>query len=157
MKSNRFHLRRAGALASLAAFAFGCSSPERPVPAIGRVERPVAQVRQTVAPDLSTVYFKDACTTAQPDEKRCLAKVVTDENGDEIVNAAPTMGLFPADLRSAYGTPASGGNNRLVAIVDGFHYANAEADMNVYRQQFGIPPCTTANGCFKVVNTEGQT
>jgi MYXO-CTERM domain-containing protein len=42
-----------------------------------------------------------------------------------------------------------------VAIVDGFHYANAEADMNVYRQQFGLPPCTTANGCFKVVNTDG--
>src|SRR6185436_6577418 len=34
---------------------------------------------------------------------------------------------------------------------------NAEADMNVYRQQFGIPPCTTAGGCFKVVNSDGVT
>jgi MYXO-CTERM domain-containing protein len=155
MKPNVFHFSRAGALALLA-LTVGCSSSEQvPAPAIGRMERPIAQVRQAVAPDLSVVYYKDACTTAQPDEKRCLAKVVTDQNGDEIVNAVPTMGLFPADLRAAYGTPATGGNGRLVAIIGGFHYANAEADMNVYRQQFGIPACTTANGCFKVVNSDG--
>src|SRR5262245_48213246 len=111
------------------AFAFGCSGSE-PVPTSGRAARPIATIRQATAPDLSTVYFRDACTTAERDEMRCQAKIVTDQNGDEIVHAAPTMGLFPADLRSAYGVPATGGNGRLVAIVDGFHYANAEADMN---------------------------
>ncbi|MDQ1655026.1 MAG: hypothetical protein QOD41_109, partial [Cryptosporangiaceae bacterium] len=34
--------------------------------------------------------------------------------------------------------------------------ANAEADLAVYRQTYGLPPCTTANGCFRKVNQHGQ-
>jgi len=33
---------------------------------------------------------------------------------------------------------------------------NAEKDLGVYRAQFGLPPCTTANGCFKKVNQDGK-
>jgi len=103
---------------------------------------------------IATVAFKDACP-ASPGTMRCHAKIVMDANGEEIATAAPTAGLFPADLRDAYKLPATGGNGRLVAIVDGFDAPTAEADMNMYRAQFGIPPCTTANGCFKKVNTAG--
>jgi subtilase family serine protease len=42
-----------------------------------------------------------------------------------------------------------------VAIVDAFDDPNAEADLGVYRAQFGIAACTTANGCFKKVNQNG--
>ncbi len=28
--------------------------------------------------------------------------------------------------------------------------------MGNYRSQFGLPPCTTANGCFKKYNQKGQ-
>src|SRR5262249_11759682 len=30
------------------------------------------------------------------------------------------------------------------------------SDLAIYRAQFGLPPCTTANGCFKKVNQSGQ-
>src|SRR5262249_52534594 len=33
---------------------------------------------------------------------------------------------------------------------------NAEADLGVYRSQFGLSACTTANGCFRKVNQNGQ-
>jgi MYXO-CTERM domain-containing protein len=102
------------------------------------------------------VFWKNACDPGTPGTMRCHAKVVTDENGDVVYHAGPTAGLLPADLRAAYKLPASGGNGRLVAIVDGFDAPTAEADMNMYRAQFGIPPCTTANGCFRKVNTDGQ-
>src|SRR5262249_50779801 len=42
-----------------------------------------------------------------------------------------------------------------VAVVDAFDYPNAESDLAVYRSTFGLPPCTTANGCFKKVNQNG--
>jgi subtilase family serine protease len=32
-----------------------------------------------------------------------------------------------------------------------------EADLAAYRAAFGLPPCTTANGCFRKVNQDGGT
>src|SRR5262249_14282478 len=45
----------------------------------------------------------------------------------------------------------------VIAIVDAFGYPNAEQDLAVYRSTYGLPPCTTANGCFKKVNQTGGT
>jgi len=39
--------------------------------------------------------------------------------------------------------------------VDAYDHPNAENDLAVYRAQFGLPPCTTANGCFRKVNQAG--
>jgi subtilase family serine protease len=43
----------------------------------------------------------------------------------------------------------------IVALVDAYGYPNAESDLAVYRAQYGLPPCTTANGCFRKVNQTG--
>ncbi len=63
-------------------------------------------------------------------------------------------GLHPADLQSAYGLPSdrSGG---IVAIVDAYDDPTAEADLAVYRAAFGLPPCTSANGCFRKIDQRG--
>jgi subtilase family serine protease len=39
--------------------------------------------------------------------------------------------------------------------VDAYGYNNAESDLAVYRSKFGLPACTTANGCFRKVNQNG--
>jgi len=65
-------------------------------------------------------------------------------------------GYYPCDLQNAYSLPStSAGFGQTIAIVDAFDDPNAEADMTVYRAQFGLPPCTTANGCFRKVNQSG--
>jgi len=64
----------------------------------------------------------------------------------------------PAYLRSAYNLgslSASGGSGQTVAIVDAYDAPSAESDLAVYRSQFGLPACTTANGCFRKVNQAG--
>jgi subtilase family serine protease len=67
-------------------------------------------------------------------------------------------GYSPADLRSAYNLPSeSAGSGQTVAIVDAFDDPNAESDLAVYRSHYGLPACTTANGCFKKVNQKGET
>jgi kumamolisin len=66
---------------------------------------------------------------------------------------SPT-GMSPATLRSVYSLPSTGGAGT-IAIVDAYHYATAENDLSVFSSQFGLPQCTTANGCFKQVNASG--
>jgi subtilase family serine protease len=72
-------------------------------------------------------------------------------------NATPS-GYGPANLQSAYKLPSSTrGSGQTVAIVDAYNDPTAEADLGVYRAQYGLPPCTTANGCFRKVNQTGGT
>jgi subtilase family serine protease len=67
--------------------------------------------------------------------------------------------LGATELRAAYklaSAAASRGGNQTVALVDAYDAPNIEHDLNVYRAQYGIPPCTTANGCFRKVNQDGE-
>ncbi len=64
-------------------------------------------------------------------------------------------GYGPADLHAAYNIPNTGGPGHTVGIVDAYDDPTAEADLGTYRKQFGLPPCTTANGCFQKVNELG--
>jgi subtilase family serine protease len=70
-------------------------------------------------------------------------------------------GFCPPSLEIAYGTPniigGNGGAGVTIAITDAFHYANAEADLNFFSTDMGLPPCTTQNGCFKNVDQNGGT
>jgi hypothetical protein len=67
-------------------------------------------------------------------------------------------GLTPANLHSAYSlpteTPASA--TQTVAIVDAYSDPTVEADLGVYDQAFGLPACTSKNGCFKRINELGK-
>lgn len=90
---------------------------------------------------------------------RCFAHVVTDARGVPMngklnpnATAAPS-GYGPSDLRSAY--KITGDGTATIAIVDSGGYSNAESDLAVYRSQYGLPACTTANGCFKKLNQSG--
>lgn len=98
-----------------------------------------------------------ACGPAAPGFVRCFALVRTDVHGGKGVRSAssPPPGYGPADLRSAYSLPATGGAGQTIAIVDGGDDLTAEADLAVYRQTYGLPPCTTANGCFRKANQNG--
>ncbi|HEY5003871.1 MAG TPA: S53 family peptidase [Ktedonobacteraceae bacterium] len=65
-------------------------------------------------------------------------------------------GLTPKDLQHAYNLPSkSAGKGQIIAIVDSYNDPNAEKDLAVYRATFGLPLCTTANGCFKKVDQDG--
>ena len=63
-----------------------------------------------------------------------------------ITNPTP-YGLPPAKVRAAYGLPATGGTGT-IAIIDAYDDPRAEADLNVFSTMYGLPSCTTANGCF---------
>ena len=70
---------------------------------------------------------------------------------------APT-GLSPDVIKRAYNfsTSLTAGEGTTIAIVDAYDNPNAEADLGVFSNQYGLPACTTANGCFKKVNQSGK-
>ncbi|HEY5003530.1 MAG TPA: S53 family peptidase [Ktedonobacteraceae bacterium] len=77
-------------------------------------------------------------------------------------NAHPALdvpqGLQPKDLQAAYDLPsATAGKRQTIAIVDAYDDPKAEADLAVYRSTFGLPLCSTTNGCFKKVDEHGGT
>ncbi|MGZ4592159.1 MAG: peptidase S8, partial [Actinomycetes bacterium] len=84
----------------------------------------------------------------------CNAQVVVDASGRPSITSGPS-GLNPADIRSAYNLGASASGGRTVAIVDAYDDPTAESDLGVYRSQFGLPACTTGNGCFRKVGQTG--
>ena len=86
----------------------------------------------------------------------CLAEVITDAQGKPAAAAGPS-GYGPADLRSAYGLSSTGSSAQTIAIVDAYDDPTAESDLSVYRSQYGLGSCTTANGCFRKVNQSGGT
>lgn len=69
--------------------------------------------------------------------------------------AKPTAGLGPADIRSAYKLPATGGKGQTIAIVDAYDNPLVEADLKAYRSAYKLPACTTANHCFRKVDQRG--
>jgi subtilase family serine protease len=73
-------------------------------------------------------------------------------------STGPAGGLTPADLASAYGyVPSVGGTGQTVAIVDAYDDPKIEKDLATFDGEYGLPACTTANGCFKKVSQTGST
>jgi hypothetical protein len=64
-------------------------------------------------------------------------------------------GYGPREIQSAYKLAGKSAQGRTVAVVDAYDDPNAEADLAVYRSTYGLPPCTTANGCLRKVNQSG--
>ena len=89
------------------------------------------------------------------DTGRCHARVVTDSRGNPLATTSPT-GYGPAQFQTAYSLPsATAGAGQTIAIVDAYDDPNAESDLNTYSSTYGLPPCTTANGCFTKVKQAG--
>jgi subtilase family serine protease len=89
------------------------------------------------------------------DTARCHARVVVDKNGNPKARGGPT-GYGPAQFQTAYVLPSSSaGNGQTVGIVDAYDDPNIESDLGVYSSHYGLPVCSTANGCFKKVDQTG--
>ena len=103
--------------------------------------------------------FVRACTTPPAGEMACFAlrrtTGVLASVPAGVSPAAAVSGYGPSDIDSAYNIPTTLGSGKTVAIVDAYDDPNAESDLGVYRSNFGLPACTTANGCFQKVNQNG--
>jgi len=155
----RFGLRRiVAAAASAATLAmFGLAAGAAPATAA-----PATTVTSHASSD-----YRQACPQAPVGSSSCNALVRTNVKTQVAQHApdgaiqplATVSGYGPTQLQSAYNlasAAAADGTGQTVAVVDSFDDPNAASDLAVYRTQFGLPACTTANGCFSKVNENGQ-
>ena len=143
-------------LFSIAALALAaCSSESSLRP--GPITAPDASNASSTGLAMRLAHAK-VCPSAARGVARCHSLVRVDDLGQPLATSGPS-GYGPTDLRAAYGlaSASTGGAGQTIAIVDAFDDANAEKDLAVYRSQFGLPPCTTANGCFRKVDQNGGT
>src|SRR5262249_30684336 len=152
MKRNRWN--RAFAIVLATAALSACAGTEDAAPGDDPTDTSRDRVDLLVS-KIEKFPHKAVCATPERGELACHARVRVTPDG-KIQNFATPSGFGPADLISAYKIPTSGGARKTIAIVDAFNNPKAESDLAVYRSQYGLPPCTTANGCFKKVNQDGN-
>ncbi len=106
--------------------------------------------------------YKAACAAPVTGHARCLtlyspqtATTRARAAGFTAAVAAPA-GWGAKDIEAAYKLPVSKNPRQTVAVVDAYDTPNLESYLNTYRKEYGLPPCTTANGCFRKVNQDGK-
>jgi subtilase family serine protease len=148
--------------------------------ALARTTDALTGVRSTAG-----LTSRSVCLPASPSRATCYAQMLVTRGGRAPVHprlARPVHAMIaaarsasrahdagpPAAPQPQPGTPAYmqqaydlsylsqvGGVGDTVAIVDSYDAPNAEADLATYRSSFGLPACTTQNGCFRKVNENG--
>jgi subtilase family serine protease len=73
--------------------------------------------------------------------------------------ASTPIGLSPGQIKAAYGWPTklTVGAGETIAIVDARDNPAVESDLAMFDRQYGLPDCTTQNGCFTKVDSSGGT
>ncbi len=105
---------------------------------------------------------QSVCTAAVLGLAACDAHVVTADGGAApLATSSYQFGYSPQNLADAYKWSNPTGSNwnwngQTIAIVDAYDNPNAASDLAAYRSQFGLPPCTSGNGCFSKVNQRGD-
>lgn len=152
-------------LAALVALAFAALSATTALAAQPhskrfRVHRVCRAARPGAASCLGLKLVPASLTSAQlqASAKRQAAEAIRSAR-PAVTNPNPEPGyLTPQALHAAYALPEETAASPLqtIAVVDAFDDPTAEADLGVYDKQFGLPACTSANGCFRKVNQSGN-
>ncbi len=111
-----------------------------------------------VAAAATPAVHDSACARPSgPNAVRCTA-VVRDLVRRQVTTTP--QGYGPAQLRAAYGLTSlsltSPTTTQTVAIVDAFSDPHLASDVAAYRQHYGLPACTTATKCLRIVGQTGS-
>jgi subtilase family serine protease len=111
----------------------------------------VAQLRQEVRS--GTLLRDHGVRSVSP---RSHVQLVTTAKGSTTpLSTSLPAGNGPADLAAAYSLPATSTSTTTIAIIDAGVDPNLASDLATYRSTYGLPACTTANGCLSLENFTG--
>lgn len=115
--------------------------------------------------------FKSVCGVHIKGMAWCFAHVVTDTKGNPLVTGSPLLSSFgPAQFHAAYNLPCTPGGipqsvcaapssfvgqTQTIALITAYNDQNIANDLSVYSNNYGLPVCTTSNGCLTIVNENG--
>src|SRR5580658_6694731 len=141
---------------TVATGASATGSPVRPVPASGTS---VAVCSSAVLPGQASCLARrrtDSAATGATPAQPGIAPATATPAATPTTTLGNNGAYDPSYLQSAYNLPSTtGGAGQTVAVVDAYDDPSAATDLNSYRSYFGLPACTTSNGCFRKVNESG--
>jgi subtilase family serine protease len=106
--------------------------------------------------------MRAACPAAPAGQVRCFALFAPQDRVNAAIAAgkagaaAAPAGWGARDIESAYKLPVTRETHQTVAVVDAYSTPALAANLAVYRKQYGLPACTTAGGCLRIVNQNGK-
>ncbi|HVB51977.1 MAG TPA: S53 family peptidase [Acidimicrobiales bacterium] len=96
------------------------------------------------------------CPAQVPGIARCDAMVITNGQGNPVATSTPAAGAYgPAQFHGGYNLPTTSSVAQTIGIVDAYNDPNIASDLATYDTYYGLPSCTTSNGCLRVVNQTG--
>jgi len=115
--------------------------------------------------------FRPVCDVHINGMAWCLAHVVTDTKGSPLAGSSPFSSSYgPVQFHTAYNLPCTPGGStqsvcaapanfggQTIALITAYNASHIASDLSTYSNYFGLPQCTTANGCFTIVNENGGT
>jgi subtilase family serine protease len=135
----------------------------------------------SVSDAFAATGVQDVCGAAPAGQVRCEAQIVvsgakaqpvrpkvdhitTGTHSHAVSHSAVSTGVgepqsaTPLYLQQAYdltALSATQGANETVAVVDAYNDPSVAADLSTFRADSGLPACSTASGCFRVLNEIG--
>ncbi len=102
--------------------------------------------------------YAAVCAAAVGAVAHCDALVVTDAHGNPTASSTPPAGAYgPSQFHTGYALPTTSTATQTIAIVDAYNDPNIESDLATYDSYYGLPTCSTSNGCFRKVDQSGGT
>lgn len=127
------------------AYSFGSDQPAHPASLPQTLLAPVSGLLHALA------GTAPACADVPAPRAHCLARYQLDENA-----ATARQGWRAADIAAAYRLPVWRDPHQTIGITIAYDTPTLERDLATYRAANGLPPCTTANGCFRKVDQDGH-
>ncbi|GAA4202068.1 hypothetical protein [Actinocatenispora rupis] len=84
-----------------------------------------------------------------------VSMVAASSDASKPLESKGPVGLGPADLARAFHLPDSPGKAGTIGIIAFGATPTLAADLAKYREAYGLPACTEASGCLKIVGQHG--
>ncbi len=103
-----------------------------------------------------------ACGPAPAGDERCFAIYQPQASVNAAIARGLTgavarpLGLTPKEIESAYRLPVGRRTHQTVAVSIAYNTPHLAQYLAHYRRYFGLPPCTVASGCLRIVNASGH-
>ena len=150
-----------GTLALCGMLAAG-AGPAAAAPRTAAVPRTVAAPRTVMAPRAAApraAALRRACPTVPAGRMRCFALYRPQYEVNRALaqgHKTHPKGWGPKALERAYLLPVGRDSHQTVAVSIAFRTPSLARYLRVYREHYGLPPCTEASGCLRIVNQKGK-